>query len=472
MNRREFLRALAAVTGGIAARPIIGSTLGGIAQAATGASRYSKLDPTGKLLLVHTDLHNHSLMSGDASGDPGDALQQMRKAGIDVACLTEHAVSGKGHGQYDCGDWHYGDCRFVEGINDRDWRAMEAIANAAYIEDEFVVFRGFEYSTPTLGHINVWFGSDFTDPAHEAALVTPRAAAEMWRPFPDPLQGPIKTVADNFQNAPDIAQVAPFYDWLSSAPGTQPFGGGSDAVACFNHPGYFGNFKDFVYHAGAASRIFLIEAFNSITYPDPEYSGSATDYFWYGRDRALPQPFNLCFNQGWRVGYTGVSDEHSGTFGQAGKGRGGLYLPRPFTRAGVQAAIKTRRSFGTRLDGLRLDATLSGMPMGSAMPQPSGSVRIAIDIDRGNSWSPGKVLYAQVIGSGPNDPVLLGVQQIMVPGPSDPPVTFTLDEPQTPWLFLRITDPDRDLDPLGTGTAFETSQSGGAVAYASPWFFD
>ncbi|MHB8511797.1 MAG: CehA/McbA family metallohydrolase domain-containing protein [Actinomycetota bacterium] len=469
MDRRAFLKAVAAVGGGLALGRAIGSTLGGVAHA-TGASRYSKLDPNHDLMLVHTDLHNHSVISGDAVGDPGLALQQMRSAGIDVACLTEHAVSGKNHGQYDCGQWHYGDCRFAEGIDDNDWVSMAAIANAAYVEDQFVTFRGFEYSTPTIGHINVWFGSDFTDPAHEEALATPRALAEMWRPFPDPPQSTMKQIADNFQNAPDIAQIAPFYDWLSSAPGSLPFGGGNDAIACFNHPGYFGNFQDFVFHSGAASRIFLIEAFNSITYPNPDHSGTATDYFWYGRDRGLPQPFNLCFNQGWRVGFTGVSDEHSGTFGQAGKGRGGLYVSR-LTRGAVQSAIMTRRSFGTRIEGLRLDSTLNGIPMGSSMPRPSGPVLVALDIDAGDAWPVGKPLYVQVIGSGANDPTLVNVLPITVPGPTDPPVTFTLDQPSGPWLFLRITDPDRATDPLGVAP-FETPQSGGAIAYASPWYFD
>ena len=42
--------------------------------------------------------------------------------------------------------------------------------------------------------------------------------------------------------------------------------------------------------------------------------------------RGLPNPFNACFNAGWRVGFTGVSDEHSGTYGQPNKGRGGLWV--------------------------------------------------------------------------------------------------------------------------------------------------
>ena len=462
MQRRTFLKAVALATGGAAAPRALAGTLGGL-TGTTGAGRRSRLDRSGSLRLVHTDLHNHSFISGDADGDPHKALAGLRDAGIDVACMTEHAVSGKDHGQYDCSEWQNGGCRFIEGINEDDWQQMAKIADAAYDPGRFVSFRGFEFSTPTVGHINVWFGNDFTDPLHEGALVTPREVSEMWRVFP-----PTKPVADQFQKAPDTATIVPFYDWLSSAPGSAPLGGGADAIASFNHPGYFGNFESFVFHQAAAKHLFLMEAFNSITYQQDERHGhNATDYFWYGRDRGLPQPFNACFNAGWRVGFTGVSDEHSGNYGQVGKGRGGLYVDR-VTRAGVRRGIMSRRSFGTREAGLRLDATADHVPMGSELPHPRKPVKIRLDIDRGPDWV-GKRLYVQVIGPGRNGPTLLEVVPIRVPSAHQPVVSFTTT-PRGDWMFLRVTDPDRPCDPLGEAP-FEDSTYGGACAYASPWFF-
>ena len=449
MERRDFLRALAVLSGGLAMRPSLGSTLGGLAGT-SGASRFSRLGPSS-LFVVHTDLHNHSLISGDALGAPGQALRDIRAAGIDVACMTEHAVSGMNHGQYDCPDWHKGDCRFVEGINESDWRAMAAIADAAYDPGAFVSFRGFEYSTPTIGHINVWFGSDFTDPAHEEALATPRAISEMWRVFPQS-----QPIADKFKDAPDIAQIGPFYDWLSSPPGTAPFGGGNDAIAAFNHPGYFGNFQDFLYHGGAAQRMVVMEAFNPID-SDP-------DYFWYGADRGLPNPFNACLNAGWRVGFHGVSDEHSGVYGQEGKGRGGLWVDE-LTREGVQRALVSRRTFATLEPALRLDATANGVPMGSSVSSGSAPVAIALDIGRGPDWV-GKPLLVEVVGPGSDGPKLLDVIPINVPSDDQPPLTFTA-QPNGAWMFLRIIDPDRPNHPL----ARAPFDNGGAFAYASPWFF-
>jgi hypothetical protein len=463
IERRAFLKTMALAGGGLAMRPALGATLGGLAGT-TGASRRSRLDRSRSLRLVHTDLHNHSFISGDAEGDPLKALTSIRAAGIDVACMTEHAVSGKDHGQYDCSTWQNGGCRFIEGINEDDWQAMAKIADDAYDPGRFVAFRGFEYSTPTVGHINVWLGSDFTDPLHEGALVTPREISEMWRVIP-----PTKPVADQFQKAPDTATIVPFYDWLTSTPGSVPFGGGSDAIASFNHPGYFGNFESFVYHQAAAKQIFLMEAFNSVTYVQDEKHGhNATDYFWYGRDRGLPQPFNACFNAGWRVGFTGVSDEHSGNYGQTGKGRGGLYVDQ-VTRHGVRRAIMSRRSFGTREAGLRLDATADHVPMGSELARKAGRpVTVRLDIDRGADWV-GKKMYVQIIGPGRKHPRLLDVVPIRVPSADEPVVTFDV-KPDGAWMFLRITDPARPCDPLGEAP-FEDATYGGACAYASPWFF-
>jgi Protein of unknown function (DUF3604) len=453
IERRDFLKVLVAVTGGLAMRPALGSTLGGLTNS-TGATRLSRLGSS--LFLVHTDLHNHSLISGDALGDPHASLNAIRAAGIDVACMTEHAVSGQGHGQLDCAHWQMGGCRFVEGINANDWQAMAKIADDAYQPGTFVSFRGFEYSTPTVGHVNVWFGRDFTDPAHEGALATPRAISEAWRVFPQ-----TKPVADQFQNAPDTAMIKPFYDWLSKPPGSKPFGGGNDAIASFNHPGYFGNFKTFKYHAGAAPYIVLIEAFNSIN------GTTATDYFWYGADKGLPNPFNACFNAGWRPGFTGVSDEHSGVYGQAGKGRGGLWVD-GLTRDAVRRGMESKRSFATLEAGLRLDATANGVPMGSSLASTSAPVTIALDIDRGPDWA-GKVVYVEVIGPGPKGrlPTLLDVKPITVPSPGAPPVSFTV-QPNGRWLFLRLMDPDRTSPPQAK-PPFD--QHGGAFAYASPWYF-
>jgi hypothetical protein len=462
MERRTFVKAMALAGGAAAMRPAFGSTLGGLDDGVKGASRRSRLDPSRSLTLVHSDLHNHSFISGDAEGDPYKALHQLRAAGLDVACMTEHAVSGGyGLGDHVCSKWEDGGCRFITGIDDADWQTMAKIADEAYEPGKFVSFRGFEYSTPTIGHLSVFFGQDFTDPLHEGALVTGSEVGEAYRVFP-----PLAPVSPAFKALPNTAEITPFYEWLTTQPGTGLLGGGADAIASFNHPGYFGNFQDFLYHHKASKQIFLIEAFNAITF-DGGDSHDATDYFWYGRDSKMPQPFNACFNAGWKVGFSGVSDEHSGTFGQTGKGRGGLYV-KHMTREGVRRAIMTRRTFGTREPGLRVDATANGVPMGSELAHRGVPLRIKLDIDRGPKWV-GRKLWVQVIGPGKDDPTLLETFPIRVPGEDKPVIEFTI-KPHRSWVFLRICDPARKNDPLGVAP-FEDARYGGAVAYASPWFF-
>jgi len=200
-----------------------------------------------------------------------------------------------------------------------------------------------------------------------------------------------------------------------------------------------------------------MEAFNPID-SDP-------DYFWYGSDRGLPNPFNACLNAGWRVGFTGVSDEHSGVYAQQGKGRGGLWIDE-FTREGVRRGIASKRVFATIEPALRVDATANGVPMGSTFPSKPSAVTIMVDVDRGPAWT-GKGLLVEVIGPGSGDlPRLLDVVPITVPAADQPPVSFTA-APNGKWMFLRFIDPERPNHPLAKSPFL----NGGAFAYTSPWFF-
>ena len=135
---------------------------------------------------------------------------------------------------------------------------------------------------------------------------------------------------------------------------------------------------------------------------------------------------------------------------------------------GVRRAIMSRRSFGTREAGLRLDATANRVAMGSHVAPGARPLKIRLDIARGRHWV-GKKLYVQVVGPGRDDPTLLEAFPIRVPSAEQPVVSFEV-KPKGDWMFLRITDPNRACDPLGKAP-FEDARYGGAVAYTSPWFF-
>jgi len=447
LGRREFLKAAGAAGALFLARP--GISLGSGRAIGVGAARASALLPGSGLFVVHSDLHNHSLISGDAFGDPQDAYRQMAARGIDVACLTEHAISGKHHGELTCPGHEQGGCHTVEGINETDWAYMRTLADDADAAiDDFVTFRGFEWSTPTVGHINVWFSEQYTDALHEHAFFTPAAAAEIDRIAPVPSE-----IVDNFEQAPDIATMRFFYEWLSSPPDRDIFGGGNDGIGCFNHPNEFGTFESFVYHPDAAERIVSIEALNG-----------DRDFMWWDRHKGKPNPINACLNAGWRVGFTGVSDEHSTEYGRAGMARGGLWVA-GLTRETIRESLVARRSFATFEPGLRLDALANGVPMGGLLQHEEGPVEITLDIDGGEALA-GKPLILEVIRPGNDDVSLAAEHQVTQ---ADAPFVFSLDvdRAQGDWVFLRITDPSGAPDANATEPF---ASHGRALAYASPWF--
>ncbi len=437
-----MLTGLAGLGGLLAMRPLhaLATPLGGVAR---GASRRSKVFPRGGRFLVHSDLHNHTLISGDAAGSPEVAYTDMRRHGLDVASLTEHAISGKDHGEVTCGD-HEAPCRIIEGINQTDWEAVKAVADRFDRPGSFVVVPGFEWSTPTIGHINVWYSREFTDALHQNAFFTPPAAAEADR------IGLPSEIVDNFEDTPDIANMDGFWDWLASSPDRPVQGGGSDGIGCFNHPNEFGTFDDFAYDTAAAARMVQFEALNR-----------DRDFFWFDADRGRRNPFDACLNAGWRVGFLGVSDEHGPPYGRPGRARGGLWVTK-LTRTGVREALEARRTFATFEAGLRLDASANGVPMGGVVKRDWGRLQVRLDIDRGPAWT-GRRLIVEAITSGPE---IAEAVEIRVPRPNDPPVRFTVRGAED-WMFLRITDPARKPDPKATAPY---RAHGGVVAYASPFY--
>src|SRR5664280_1373624 len=123
-------------------------------------------DSAPDLRLLFADLHNHSLNS-DGRGDPELAFQQMREAGLDVAALTDHAsipherLSTLGLHQYpDLAAVAIGRLA-PRSIDDSSWKRTAELADAHDLPGEFTALRGFEWTEPWLGHVNVWFSDGF-----------------------------------------------------------------------------------------------------------------------------------------------------------------------------------------------------------------------------------------------------------------------------------------------------------------------
>lgn len=444
--RRDVLKA----AGAAGALLLAGSarSLGAHAPMAQfGTSRVSRLFPDDGTFLVHTDLHNHSLLS-DGSGDPSGFYPQMRDAGLDVAALTDHAIQGKDNGETLC---HSGQCSYAFGIHDEKWQEIGAYADAADEPGAFTAIRGFEWTTGHLGHINVWLTQNWTDPKETESLMSPRGLTGYLSDYA-PAQLPIRDVHEATYGIPEpLASIDGFYEWLRTPVDE---GGGMDGLAGFNHPRSY-DFDRFALFPEAIDRLVSCEIFTM-----------TTDFLFVGRDEDRPSPINACLNAGWRVGLIGVSDEHGQNWGLAGKGRGGMYVTE-LSRNGVHEALRSRRVFATKHAGLRIDASANGVRMGS--PIAPGPVSFALDIDRGSEWF-GKPLSVQVLRPGTDEPTLLHTEDIVVPAATEPVVELsapTLDRDDGDWVFLRISDPKTPIE----SRAPEAWQGlGAAVAYTSPWF--
>ncbi|MET0419374.1 MAG: CehA/McbA family metallohydrolase, partial [Actinoplanes sp.] len=282
------LLVLAATPGSAQATTTTTATNGTPVRSA-GASRASAISQG--TALVHADLHNHTLMS-DGDGDPARAYESMREAGLDVAALTDHATLFS-----------------VNGLSGSEWNRTGQLADAANEPGVYTAIRGFEWSHPLLGHVNVWYTGSYTD-----------------------LSG--------------ASSVGKLFDWIT----------GTSGISGFNHPGRERlRFNDFAYDASMRDQMVGLEMFNR-----------GDDYLFDGWSSGQGSPLNACLNKGWRTGLTGVTDEHGTDWGfPEGKGRTGLWVAEN-TRNGVLEAMRARRFFATRVSGLRLDATADGVRMGSS----------------------------------------------------------------------------------------------------------
>ncbi|GAA0513078.1 hypothetical protein Ade02nite_89040 [Paractinoplanes deccanensis] len=392
LTRRSLLAAsggllVLAAAPGTAQAATTGVAVNGTPVRATGAARASAV--TQGTTLVHADLHNHTLMS-DGDGDPALAFESMRSAGLDVAALTDHTTLFA-----------------INGLSSSEWNRTGQLADAANTPGVYTAIRGFEWSHPLLGHVNVWYTGGFTDLGGSSSM-------------------------------------GRLYDWIT----------GTSGISGFNHPGREAlRFNDFSYDASMAQQMVGLEMFNR-----------GDDYLFDGWSSGQSSPLNACLNAGWRTGLTGVTDEHGTDWGYPeGKGRTGLWVAEN-TRNGVLEAMRARRFFATRVSGLRLDAVANGVQMGGSLPLTKGDVRFAVDLDRGPEWA-GKPLHLQVLRPGTRAPEVVDVIETTAGVTTQ--FTVPLDREDGTWVVLRVADPTQAN--ASPGPSGHPCNDWG-VAYSSPWW--
>jgi hypothetical protein len=371
---------------------------------------------------VHADLHNHTLLS-DGDGDPALAFDSMRSAGLDVAALTDHATYSDNELGDVLTDALPADYHQAAGLTPNGWARTREYADAANLDGAFTAIRGFEWSEPLLGHVNVWFTENYVD-VLQAGLMTP------------------------------------LLEWLRREPGLV-LDGGADGIAGFNHPGREpGRFEEFRFVPAVRDQMVSLELFNR-----------RDDYLFEGWADGKSSPLCACLNAGWRTGTTGVTDEHGIDWGHPeGKGRTGLWVA-DHTRAGVKAAMQARRFFATRTSGLRVDATAAvagrpAVPMGSALPVSRADVTFTLDLARDDTWL-GRRLALQVLRPGSDAPAVPLVHEFVVGDLVS--VTVPLDLAEGDWVLLRIADPSQANQTPGPAGHPANDL---AIAYTSPWWLE
>jgi hypothetical protein len=481
ITRRHLLRA-SAVGGGI----LLAGGGAGLAgplgrDTAAGASRVSRLHARERL--AHADLHNHSHLS-DGSGDPALAFESMRRAGLDIAALTDHSTISFGAGAIvdvcgteDVAHGERGRCQSRAGLTEEGWVRTAELADAANEPGDFVALRGFEWSDPHLGHVNVWFSQRWIDPLHTVGgrMDDLGTGSHANLPGIDERAGAILDAAA--RRDPREVGIGPFYEWLRSQPEAEVLGGGLDGLAGFNHPGREpGRFSRFHYEPAVAPQFVSLEIFNR-----------HGDFLFQGLRKGQPSPLVECLNAGWRVGLAGVSDEHGPEWGVEGKGRTGLWV-KQLDRAGVRESMEARRFFATRRAGLRVDATIrphtgealgttaqADIPavtrMGSTMHHPGGAVVVDVDVDLGDESAAGLPIEVQVLRPGDEVPAVVHVEQTRVPAPDQGAISFVVDlnPADGDWVVLRIADPAMpNQQPGPEGHPCNNF----ALAYTSPFWLE
>jgi hypothetical protein len=485
VTRRQVLKGGLAAGALLAARPSFALATTANSDVEVTATRYSRL--FRDTFVLHGDLHNHSHLS-DGSGAPELAFASMRDSGLDVASLTDHSTLSWGPvgevtevacGLYD-GEPEHGesaDCRSLAGLDEDRWQRTNALADAADVPGVFTAIPGFEWSSPFLGHVNVWFSETWIDPLHTAG-VDASGLGEHFRQVPGlgDILGPYLDLL--LRNNPARTGMRPFYEWLAADPTTPVLGGGADGIASFNHPGREeGRFSYFDYDPRVAGQFVAMEILNR-----------HEDYLFKSFGDGQPSPLVECLNAGWRVGLTGVSDEHGTDWGfPEGKGRTGLWVTE-WSRGGVREALEARRVYATFIDGLRIDAAARSRPagggspgwaggsgsgktrMGGGLTHSSGPVVFEVDVDRGPEWA-GMEIEIQVLRPDEHVPKVVHVEPARIPTDGEPVISFTvdLDAADGDWVVLRIADPHA-LNPYAGPDDHPGNQR--VLAYTSPFWLE
>ncbi|MDP3859107.1 MAG: hypothetical protein Q8Q73_15240 [Stagnimonas sp.] len=311
-------------------------------------------------------MHEHSSYSdGLPTAIPADYFRVATTAGYDFVgsaehsdsldalnFITLHAYCDPTSDQFDPTSVEY--C-FLNPSADKlvKWASMQTQAREASSE-HFLGIRGFEWTSDVFGHINVYFSSNFTNAKTDLGYALTMDTFWEWfsrDPATPGLGGSLTSIG------------------INGGAGV-PFGGGSDALAHFNHPHDkclteddptglttgFCDWNDYELIPDAVERMFGMEVYND---------GNRDD-------RYLPY-YMRALDKGWRLAPVGSEDEHFGEYAVEHRPKT-VTLATELSEAGFREAWLARRTMALSPGWhLRADLRADGdHPMGSRLSCDSG----------------------------------------------------------------------------------------------------
>lgn len=285
--------------------------------------------------LLFGDLHNHSgesmflsdIPAGQGAEGPcgtGDREAMMTfardVAGLDFFCLSEH-------------DWQ---------MDERDWTHLKSVTER-YHSDDFITMHGFEWTSNTYGHRNVYFADTPGPLLFSRDPYTAQGARPAESPTPRDLWAALREI--------DLGSI------------TVP------------------------HHMSAAQFPLDMARFH-----DPEFDAVVEIYSSWGDSLEHGRPVSMgaarieelahirSLQRGVRSGFIASSDSHDGypglsqgrlpsrghIFHHLGSGLAAVYV-KEGGRAGLFEALTSKRTFAVTCSGFTVWATLDGQPMGATV---------------------------------------------------------------------------------------------------------
>ena len=268
-------------------------------------------------------IHAHTRVSLDAllQGSPGpfEAFDYARNVGkLDYLGLSDHSEF--------ISTWPWKD----------EWSLLQRAVDASNEDGAFVALRGFEYSNPLYGHLNVFGTSDFTSTWF--ALTLRR-----------------------------------FYEWLALHP---------EAACTFNHPGAYDflhlEFMHFRFFPDVRRQLTGIEL---LTHND-QYSKYDVGYVTEDGLGHLDEANHA----GWRVGSVSAQDNHRGGWGTIDNYRTAV-LARALTQEDILDALRHRRFYSTQDKNLVMSLRVDGREMGAFVGPGDKNFTVTLDDADGEGFS-------------------------------------------------------------------------------------